>query len=138
MKKISFCFIVSVISYCVSAQGHIDHIKNQPYMRLAATVNCKEPGPDNLSALVCANLIYQKSDSALVVVYEKLLAVQANDSLRNQIIDLQSEWRAFRDKHCKLVWTDEEGANSHPVVYLYCLTQLTENRRKELEAMLPE
>ena len=100
-------------------------------------VDCNDR-EDDLTAKICANLQYQKSDSLLVIVYKKLLLEQVTDSARIYIIDLQKEWRMFRDKHCDIVWSFYEGGSGHlkAIAYLKCLTELTEHRRKELEGLL--
>ena len=120
--------------YCFS-QGGIDHIKNQSYMKYSDKNECDDPDPDNLTSRICANLKYQKSDSLLVIVYKKFLSEQTTDSARKYIIDLQKDWRVFRDKHCSIVWNKEGTGNVQAAAYLNCLTELTNHRRKELESL---
>ena len=127
--------IISLPCYCFS-QGGIDHIKNQSYMK--NKVDCDDPNPDNLTSRICANLQFQKSDSLLGIVYKKLLSTQTTDSARKYIIDLQKDWRVFRDKHCSIVWNGYEGGHTQAIAFLNCLTELTNHRRKELESLLME
>jgi uncharacterized protein YecT (DUF1311 family) len=127
--------IISLPFYCFS-QGGIDHIKNQSYMKHSDKNDCNDPDGDNLTSRICANLQYQKSDSLLVIVYKKLLSEQTTDSARKYIIDLQKDWRMFRDKHCSIVWSKESTGNVQAAAYLNCLTELTEHRKKELEGLL--
>jgi len=130
--------IISLPCYCFS-QGGIDHIKNQSYMKDGDKIDCNDPDPDNLTSRICANLQYQRSDSLLVIVYKKLLSEQTTDSARKHIIDLQKDWRLFRDKHCSIVWNAyERGGHTKAIAYLKCLTELTTHRSKELENLLSE
>ena len=129
--------ILLILLPCYSySQGEIDHIKNQSYMTNKA--DCDDPDGDNLNSRICANLRFQKSDSLLVIVYKKLLSEQATDSARKYIIDLQKEWRVFRDKHCSIIWSSYKESTGHVQAraYLDCLTELTNHRRKELERLL--
>ena len=112
--------------------------KNQPYMKDAYRVNCNDPDGDNLTGVICSNLKYQKSDSLLTVIYNKLLAMEETDSTRDYIIQLQKEWRAFRDKHCGILGGRYKEGLGHfnGIIYLEFLTELTDHRRKELESLL--
>ena len=118
-------------------QGGIDHIKNQPYMKYASRINCADPPGDESSNRICANLAYQKSDSLLVIIYNELVK-QEESEFSADIIKLQEDWRAFRDKHCGFVWKKYQGGSIQAASYLKCLTELTENRIKELMSLLDE
>jgi uncharacterized protein YecT (DUF1311 family) len=122
------------------SQGRIDHIKNMDYMKMRNKVDCNNLPGDNLSERICANLSYQRNDSMLVIVCNKILAEQATDSARQHIISLQQEWRALRDKHCDLVSRQYDGGNGHvkAIAYLNCLIEMTNNRTKELRNLLEE
>ena len=138
MRSVKLIILIfSLPCYCFS-QGGIDHIKNQSYMKYSDKSDCNDPDPDNLTSRICANLQYQRSDSLLVIVYKKLLSEQTTDSARKYIIDLQKDWRVFRDKHCALIGNSHEGGTGHITAraYLDCLTELTDHRRKELERLL--
>jgi uncharacterized protein YecT (DUF1311 family) len=139
MKTLLLFIVLGLAQVSAIAQGEIDHIRDQPYMKNAAKVDCNnEDAFTTTTARICANLAYQKSDSLLVIVYKKLLVDQDSDSGRNYIIKLQKEWRSFRDKHCNIVWERYKGGSMQASAFLSCLTELTNNRRKELEALLSE
>ena len=120
------------------SQGGIDHIKKQQYMKRANKINCDSLDGDNLSARICANLRFQKSDSLLTVLYKKLLSEQQTDAAKNYLVNLQKSWRKFRDAHCSIIWKQFEGGSIQAEEYLNCLTELTNHRRQELEKLLPE
>jgi uncharacterized protein YecT (DUF1311 family) len=138
MKAILFLGMIIIVSINCFSQGGIDHIKNQPYMKLKGDVDCNSIDGDNLSEKICVNLAYQKSDSLLVIAYKKLLQKQASDTERNKFISIQKDWRQFRDKHCAIVWDSYKGGSLQSTFYLRCLTELTDNRRKELESLLED
>ena len=140
MKSIKSILFFITIAMNGFSQGGIDHIRNQAYMKNAKVVDCNNPDGDNLSGVICSNLKYQQSDSLLTIVYNKLLAAEETDSARNYIIQLQKEWRAFRDKHCAIVWDRyKSGVGfSKSIAYLQCLAEITDHRRKELESLLED
>jgi len=138
MKANLLLGIIIIASINCYSQGGIDHIKNQPYMRSSGNIDCNNIEGNNLSEKICINLTYQKSDSLLVIVYKKLLQEQASDTERDKIISIQKDWRQFRDKHCAIVWDSYKGGSLQSTVYLKCLTELTDNRRRELESLLQE
>lgn len=109
-------------------------------MKFAAKINCQDTDGDNLSGVICANLQYQASDSLLILIYDKLIAEAETDSAKNYIVQLQKDWRAFRDKHCQIVWEQYKGGVgfSKNIAYLQCLTQLTDHRCQELEKLFED
>lgn len=122
------------------SQGHIDHIKNQAYLKNKNQVKCDQI-EDNLSARICANLAYQKSDSILVEIYDSLLLVAKDhyiDSLAFKIEQMQTTWRAFRDQHCSIIYDSYEGGSMQGIAYLDCLKELTDDRIKELQELMDQ
>lgn len=130
--------LISILfsSFFVFAQGEIDVIKKQPYMQRASQVNCDSIDGDNLSAKICANLRFQKADSILTTVYQAVLKSEQTDSAKKYIVDLQKDWRLFRDHHCSIIWRKYEGVGVQGEVYLNCLTDLTQHRIDELRILL--
>lgn len=122
------------------AQGGIEHIKEMSYLKYAKNVDCNNQPGDNLTQRICANLAYQKSDSLLIVVYNKLLNEAVTPAAKEKIIQLQKEWRVLRDKHCSILWESygTPAGSYAPINILNCLTLLTNNRIKELELLLQE
>src|SRR5215212_8834714 len=91
-KTIVILLLLLRSSSCLS-QGHIDHIKNQEYLKLKDRVDCTHSEGDNLSERICANLAFQKSDSLLTVVYDSLIIAVRKidiDSAETKIIRLQA------------------------------------------------
>jgi uncharacterized protein YecT (DUF1311 family) len=141
ITKINLLILYIFTGMSLFSQGHIDHIKNQEYLKLKNKVDCSNPPGDNLSARICANLAFQKSDSILTLVYDSLLLKAKThfiDSLEYKVIRMQKNWRDFRDSHCVIIYDSYEdcgGCHLRAIEYLYCLTELTENRVKELRKL---
>jgi uncharacterized protein YecT (DUF1311 family) len=142
MRKIKgISIVLFFISSKLLSQGHIEDIKNQEYLKYKNAVNCNgEPG-DNLSERICANLGFQKSDSLLTLVYDSLLVLAKKSEykeLTQKIVKMQNTWRLFRDQHCAVIYDSFEGCggcHQRAIDYLYCLTELTYNRIKELRGL---
>lgn len=120
------------------AQGGIDAIKNQPYLKTAAKIDCNNTQGDNLANRICANLAFQKADAELVVVYNKLLRLSKKDRNTQQlkkIVRLQQIWRKMRDNHCDIIYDTYDGGHVQAIAFLVCLTELTNSRIRELEKL---
>lgn len=145
MRQSCHILIVFLVSsfYCFS-QGHIERIKNQPYLKLKNKVNCNDTPGDNLSMRICANLAFQKSDSLLCVIYYSIFDTAPGsgiDSLKQKVIKMQDSWRMLRDQHCSIImamYEDCGGCHKRAIEYLNCLTELTCRRIWELQKLAEE
>ena len=143
---IKFVFILSILSStCIFSQGHIDHIKNQSYLKNFDKSQCDSIINDAMTGRACLNLTFQESDSILTGLYNRIIVIFETSELddikkkESEFIELQNEWRKFRDKHCKIYSAYFDGsASGHTKgsVYLDCLKELTENRISELKSMI--
>lgn len=135
-----FFFIVFILSAVNSfSQGHIDRIKNMDYMKYKERVNCNEPH-NEFEEKICANLAFQKSDSLLTLFYDSLLTKYnspEDDSIKLNIIEIQTRWRDFRDLHCGIIFDIYKGGagNFISIEYLKCMRELTEDRIRELKSI---
>jgi uncharacterized protein YecT (DUF1311 family) len=111
------------------------------YLKFKDSVDCNNPPSDNFSGRICANLAFQKSDSLLTIIYDSMLNKAKEhyiDSLEQKIINMQTTWRAFRDQHCQIIYDSYNGSGSghlQAIDYMDCLTELTEDRIKELRKL---
>jgi uncharacterized protein YecT (DUF1311 family) len=147
MNKIYvFGILILFVLTAVNAfsQGHIDHIKQMEYMKLKDKVDCNNLPGDNLSERICANLAFQRSDSLLTLIYDSLLLKAKTyfiDSLEYKTTEMQKTWRAFRDQHCSVISDSYKGCGAchmRAIAYLHCLTELTEDRIRELRRLYEE
>jgi len=95
-----------LVSTCIVAQGHIDHIKNQPYLVNFDKSRCDSNSADASTSRACLNLAFQESDSLLTDVFNEMVKIleesEWEDTKKQKpaFIELQKQWRSFRDKHC--------------------------------------
>ncbi|WNM18047.1 lysozyme inhibitor LprI family protein [Flavobacterium capsici] len=82
-----------------------------------------------------AFVAYEKADAELNKVYQELVA-QLDAEETKLLITAQRYWIGYRDAHCEFEKKPSEGGSIQPLVYATCLTEVTEQRIKELKASL--
>ena len=86
-----------------------------------------------LSAQAAGDL--RKSDEQLNAVYNKLRA-KISDAGKKSLQTAQQSWLRFRDQECEFETMGTVGGSIHSMVVATCLTRLTDQRIKDLEAQL--
>ena len=76
-----------------------------------------------------------KSDQQLNAVYNKLRA-KISDAGRKNLQAAQQSWLRFRDQECEFETMATVGGSIHSMIVAICLTRLTDQRIKDLEAQL--
>ncbi|MDX8523306.1 lysozyme inhibitor LprI family protein [Mesorhizobium sp. MSK_1335] len=80
---------------------------------------------------ICANADHQAADAKLNAAYKDL--VGRNDPASNKLLQTaQRAWIAFRDAECAYSTADSEGGSIHPMEVSQCLTELTNERTRQL------
>ena len=80
---------------------------------------------------ICAGEDYQAADAKLNQAYKDL--VGRNDDNRRKLLQVaQRAWIAFRDAECAYTTAGSEGGSIHPMEVSQCLTELTQQRTKQL------
>lgn len=84
----------------------------------------------------CAQAEYAQVDAELNQQYQ---AVKSSLSAEQQerLVTAGRAWITFRDANCEFVQMQFAGGSIQPMVYLGCLTQLTQDRIDELAALSP-
>jgi uncharacterized protein YecT (DUF1311 family) len=77
----------------------------------------------------------QKSDAQLNAVYNKLRA-KISDAGKKSLQTAQQSWLRFRDQECEFETMGTVGGSIHSMIVAICLTRLTDQRIKDLEAQL--
>jgi uncharacterized protein YecT (DUF1311 family) len=77
----------------------------------------------------------QKSDAQLNAVYNKLRA-KISDAGKKSLQTAQQSWLRFRDQECEFETMGTVGGSIHSMIVAVCLTRLTDQRIKDLEAQL--
>ena len=86
-----------------------------------------------LNAQAAADL--RKSDQQLNAVYSKLRA-KISDAGKKSLQTAQQSWLRFRDQECEFETMGTVGGSIHSMIVAICLTRLTDQRIKDLEAQL--
>jgi len=80
---------------------------------------------------ICAGVDYQAADAKLNAAYKDL--VGRNNEKANKLLQTsQRAWIAFRDAECAYSTADSQGGSVHPMEVSQCLTELTNERTKQL------
>ena len=77
----------------------------------------------------------RKSDEQLNAVYNKLRA-KISDAGKKSLQTAQQSWLRFRDQECEFETMGTVGGSIHSMVIALCLTRLTDQRIKDLDAQL--
>jgi len=80
---------------------------------------------------ICAGEDYQAADAKLNQAYKDLVG-RNDDNSRKLLQVAQRAWIAFRDAECAYTTAGSEGGSIHPMEVSQCLTELTEQRTKQL------
>ncbi|NJL78142.1 MAG: lysozyme inhibitor LprI family protein [Richelia sp. SM2_1_7] len=102
--------------------------------KIAQNVNCNNP-QTTLEMRVCASKSYEAADKKLNQVYRQLKP-KLNAKQQKRLVDAQIAWIQFRDKSCAFEAGEAEGGTLEPVLKLSCLTDVTQQRVKNLEGYL--
>lgn len=92
--------------------------------------NCSKPITDR-ELRICSQLHYDRENSKLDRVYNQLQK-QLPNYRKQQLIQSQKLWIAFREAHCDFRRSRVAGGTADPIIYYGCLAQLTQLRASEL------
>ena len=85
----------------------------------------------------CAGKQYKAADAELNRVYLKLVAMLDGDE-RAQLTTAQTAWLKYRDSNCEFVADQFKGGTMRPMVYAFCLAEVTKNRTTELRTQIKD
>lgn len=98
-----------------------------------------DPCPDahtQLAMNVCADAQYKKADAELNRAYQQL--VRASGGSDAKLKSAQLAWLKFRDAECDYEASMYEGGSIMPMIYSFCLRDVTAARTKQLRDALKE
>jgi uncharacterized protein YecT (DUF1311 family) len=81
---------------------------------------------------------YEKADARMTLLYKKVLKTFTEEASKKLFIEAQRVWIKYKEAHCKSVANGYEGGSIKPMIYSGCLTELTQQRSKQLEEYLRE
>lgn len=100
----------------------------------AAEVDCKN-ATTQMDMNICAAQDFKRSDALLNQAYQQKMA-QLSPEAKTLFKTAQRSWITYRDNDCKFMASGVEGGSVQPMIYSGCLQQKTEQRTKEITAIL--
>ncbi|MCA1616454.1 MAG: lysozyme inhibitor LprI family protein [Acidobacteria bacterium] len=85
----------------------------------------------------CTALEFQKADAALNKIYRRLMK-DAGAAEKAKLRAAQLAWIKFRDAHCEYESFGNKGGSIYPMVYSFCLADVTGKRAEQFEEILKE
>ena len=85
----------------------------------------------------CAGKAYKAADLELNQVYQRL-ASRLDDDEKAQLKEAQTAWLKYRDSNCEFVADQFKGGSMRPMIYGYCLADVTKKRTSELKSQIKE
>jgi len=99
-----------------------------------AEVDCKNANTQ-IDMNICASQDFKRSDTRLNQAYKQKMA-QLTPEQQTQFKTAQRNWIAFRDSDCEFQSSGVKGGSVWPMIYSGCLQQKTEQRTKEINAIM--
>lgn len=99
-----------------------------------------DPCPNAQSQLEmnqCASNTYKAADGELNQAYRKLVAMLDTEE-KVQLKVAQTAWLKYRDAHCQFVGDQYKGGSIRPMIYAFCLADVTRNRTTELKGQIED
>jgi uncharacterized protein YecT (DUF1311 family) len=97
---------------------------------------CKDP-QTQFEMNQCAGNAFKAADAALNQVYKRLAAM-LDDNEKAQLKGAQTAWLTYRDSNCEFVADQFKGGSMRPMIYGYCLADVTKKRTSELRIQIKE
>ena len=85
----------------------------------------------------CASRAFQRADAELNKLYQQLMK-DAGAGERAKLRAAQLAWLKFRDAHCEYEAFGNTGGSIYPMVYGFCLAEVTKERAKQFRDTLKE
>ena len=99
-----------------------------------------DPCPDAQSQAEmtqCAGKAYKAADAELNQAYQKLVAM-LDDEEKAQLKVVETSWIKYRDANCEFVADQFKGGTMRPMVYAFCLADVTKTRTAELKSQIKD
>lgn len=85
----------------------------------------------------CAAREFQKADAELNKIYREMMK-DAGTAEKVKLRAAQLAWIKFRDAHCDYEAFGNKGGSIYPMVYSFCLAEVTGERTRQFKEILPE
>jgi uncharacterized protein YecT (DUF1311 family) len=128
--------IASLLAVGMATRGIASPTSAATNLQLAQRPNCNNPQTQS-EMNICASIAYQNADRKLNQVYRQLLP-KLSASRKQKLISAQQAWIKFRDSSCEFERSAYEGGSLAPMIYGFCLANVTEQRTKDLQRYLED
>lgn len=130
----TLCLFLEAGSQSLPIDSLAENIFLQSYLKDRPAVNC-DSAYTTLELRICANDEFKEKtyrvNYYLTEALEELEKMQ-NSKAGQLLFNSQVLWIEHRNEYCKVYWELYEGGSLQPVVFLYCLSALSEQREMEL------
>ena len=128
--------IASLFAVGMATPGIASPTSAATNLQLAQRPNCNNPQTQS-QMNICASIAYQNADRKLNQVYRQLLP-KLSAARKQKLITAQQAWIKFRDSSCEFERSAYEGGSIAPMIYGFCLANVTEQRTKDLRRYLED
>ena len=128
--------IASLLAVGMATRGIASPTSAATNLQLAQRPNCNNPQTQS-EMNICASIAYQNADRKLNQVYRQLLP-KLSAARKQKLITAQQAWIKFRDSSCEFERSAYEGGSLAPMIYGFCLANVTEQRTKDLRRYLED
>lgn len=128
--------IASLLAVGMATRGIASPTSAATNLQLAQRPNCNNPQTQS-EMNICASIAYQNADRKLNQVYRQLLP-KLSAARKQKLISAQQAWIKFRDSSCEFERSAYEGGSIAPMIYGFCLANVTEQRTKDLQRYLED
>jgi uncharacterized protein YecT (DUF1311 family) len=128
--------IASLLAVGMATRGIASPTSAATNLQLAQRPNCNNPQTQS-EMNICASIAYQNADRKLNQVYRQLLP-KLSAARKQKLISAQQAWIKFRDSSCEFERSAYEGGSMAPMIYGFCLADVTEQRTKDLQRYLED
>lgn len=128
--------IASLFAVGMATPGIASPTSAATNLQLAQRPNCNNPQTQS-QMNICASIAYQNADRKLNQVYRQLLP-KLSAARKQKLIAAQQAWIKFRDSSCEFERSAFEGGSIAPMIYGFCLANVTEQRTKDLRRYLED
>ena len=128
--------IASLFAVGMATPGIASPTSAATNLQLAQRPNCNNPQTQS-QMNICASIAYQNADRKLNQVYRQLLP-KLSAARKQKLIAAQQAWIKFRDSSCEFERSAFEGGSIAPMIYGFCLADVTEQRTKDLQRYLED
>ncbi|NEO26356.1 MAG: lysozyme inhibitor LprI family protein [Kamptonema sp. SIO4C4] len=109
----------------------------QPFMLSEAALDCDQ-AETQAELNYCAAQAATAADKRLNAVYQQLRGAIQGTPQEQRLINAQLAWIEFRDRDCDYAQHQYDGGSMMPMIYGFCVADLTEKRTRELAEYLEQ